>query len=135
MTVSRYIGRVHNDVTSDMVRDHVKGQGVDVVDMEKLTNKHSRFQSFRLQIKKVDLAKIQTPSFWPEGVAVKPFFRPKADGIHADGTRVDGIPAGRTHAGGTHAIGTRPEGTRIDGTHTDGSRVDETRVDGTHTGI
>ena len=87
MTINRYIGRIDNSVSIDAIREHVTSNGVTVVDIEPVPQKHTRFKAFRLEVKKVDLKKIEIPAFWPEGVAIKPFFPPKntigADGVTA----------------------------------------------------
>ena len=76
-TINKYIGRVHNDVSVDDFRQQLVGAGVDVVELEQLETKHSRFKSFRLRLKKVDLGKIKSEDFWPEGVVVSHFYRPR----------------------------------------------------------
>ena len=77
LTVNRYVGRWHNDVTVDAVKDFITKQDVEVVELEPLVTNHSLFKSFRLRIKKLQLPKIEDENFWPEGVILSPFFRGK----------------------------------------------------------
>ena len=77
LTVNRYVGRWHNDVTKAAVSDFISKQNVVVVELEDLPTKHGRFKSFRLRIKKTDLSLIEDENFWPEGVILSPFFRGK----------------------------------------------------------
>ena len=79
LTVNKYIGRLHNDVTSEAMRDFLVAQNITVVELEQLETKHNRFKSFRLRVKRDDLEKIEQHDFWPEGVLCGPFFRPKAN--------------------------------------------------------
>ena len=77
LTVNKYVGRVHNDVTADELRQYICNTGVTVVELETLETKHQRFQSFRLCVKRADLDRIEKAEFWPEGVIFSPFFRPR----------------------------------------------------------
>ena len=77
LTVNKYIGCVHNDVTANKLRQYISDAGVTVVELEALETKHHRFQSFRLCVKRADLDRIEKAEFWPEGVILSPFFRPR----------------------------------------------------------
>lgn len=77
LTVNRYVGRWHNDSTSDAVKNFISKQNVTVVELEELETKHGRFKSFRLRVKKTQLSLIENEDFWPEGVILSPFFRGK----------------------------------------------------------
>ena len=78
LTVNRYVGRWHNDVTVDGVKKFISEQDVEVVELEPLKTSHGLFKSFRLRIKKPQLATIEDENFWPEGVILSPFFRGKS---------------------------------------------------------
>ena len=78
LTVNKYVGRVHNDVTADELRQYICDAGVTVVELEALERKHQRFQSFRLRVKRAELENIEKAEFWPVGVILSPFFRPKS---------------------------------------------------------
>ena len=75
LTVNRYVGRWHNDSTTDAVKDFISKQNVTVVELEELETKHGRFKSFRLRIKKTQLSLIENEDFWPKGIILSPFFR------------------------------------------------------------
>ena len=80
LTVNKYVGRFHNDVTVETVRSYIEDQGVSVVELELLDTKHQRFKSFRLRFKRSQLEKVEDGEFWPQGVIVSPFFRPRVNG-------------------------------------------------------
>ena len=77
LTINRYVGRWHNDVTADRVKEFITKQGVEVVELEPLVTNHKLFKSFRLRLKKAQLNLIEDEDFWPEGVILSPFFRGK----------------------------------------------------------
>ena len=79
LTINKYVGRFHNDVVEEDVRKFIEDKGVTVVELEPLDTKHQRFKSFRLRFKRGQLDKIEDGDFWPEGVIVSPFFRPRPE--------------------------------------------------------
>ena len=83
LTINKYIGRFHNDVTVEALRDYIESQGVAVVELKPLSTKHQRFKTFRLRIKRAQLNQVEDGEFWPEGVIVSPFFLPRIDGGNA----------------------------------------------------
>jgi hypothetical protein len=87
LTVSRYIGQIDNGVSDEVIKEHVTSKGVTVVELEALPTRHSRFKSFRLTVKKNELVTIENSDFWPEGVILRPFFRPRSTRETGDGTR------------------------------------------------
>ena len=95
LTTNRYIGRWDNEVTTDGVKEFIASQDVTVVELEELSTKHGRFKSFRLRVKKSDLASIEDANFWPEGVLLSPFFRGKDEKVNGIGT-----PAATSQANG-----------------------------------
>ena len=54
-----------------------------MVELETLDTKHQRFKSFRLRIKRSDLERVEDSEFWPEGVLVSPFFRPRQNDLRS----------------------------------------------------
>ena len=79
LTINKYIGHVHNDVTTENVREFLASHKVDVVELEALQTKHNRFKSFRLRVKRDDLEIIEEQDFWPKGVLCGSYFRPKSN--------------------------------------------------------
>ena len=55
----------------------LRAWGVDVISLDELGRKHSRFKSFKLSIKKDDQEKIDDASFWPPNVKVRRYFAPQ----------------------------------------------------------
>ena len=89
LTVNRYVGRFHNESTTEGVRKFIADQGVKLEDLE---TKHGRYKSFRLRVKRSELAIIENEEFWPSGVILSPFFRPKRGEIKVDGA-IPAIPS------------------------------------------
>ena len=79
LTINKYVGRVHNEVTTENVREFLASPNVDVVELEQLETKHNRFKSFRLRVKRDDLEIIEKQDFWPKGVLCGSYFRPKGN--------------------------------------------------------
>ena len=77
LTTNRYVGNINVNASSEDVRTSITSQGVDVVELEELPLRHTRWKSFRLRIKKSDISKIEEAEFWPEGIIVREFFRGK----------------------------------------------------------
>ena len=92
LTVNRYVGRWHNDVTSVGVKDYIAKQKVSVVELEELETKHGRFKSFRLRVKRNELSLIEDEDFWPAGVILSPFFRGRDEKLPINGA-VGGVAA------------------------------------------
>lgn len=78
LTVARYVGHVALGTTPDDISLSLQNKGVEVVELLPLTTKHSRFLSFKLVVKKSQLAIIEDENFWPEGVSIGRFWSPKA---------------------------------------------------------
>ena len=79
LTINKYIGHVHNDVTTENVCEFLDSHKVNVVELEQLETKHNSFKSFRLRVKRDDLEKIEEQDFWPKGVLCGSYFRPKGN--------------------------------------------------------
>ena len=74
LTINKYIGRVHNDVSTENMREFLASQSVEVIELEQLETKHNRFKSFRLRVKRDDLETIEERDFWPKGVLCGSYF-------------------------------------------------------------
>ena len=48
-----------------------------IVELDPITTAHNRYKSFRLRVKRSDLDKIEDADFWPQGVVVCRYFRPR----------------------------------------------------------
>ena len=81
LTINRYIGNFSTNATVDDVKSAIVSQGVDVIELDEISSRPSRFKSFRLRIKRLHLQKIEDADFWLAGVVVRGYFRgkPKVD--------------------------------------------------------
>ena len=77
LTINKYVSRFHTDTTKEALREFISQKNVTVVELEPIPTTHNRYKSFRLRIKRADLDQIENADFWPEGVIVCQYFRPK----------------------------------------------------------
>ena len=81
LTANFYVGNFSTQVSPNDVKAGIEQQGVDVVELNELKLRHSRFKSFKLCIRKKDIDTIKMEEFWPEGVVLRKFFhRQNPDG-------------------------------------------------------
>ena len=86
LTHTYYVGNVDINVTKEDMKQNIEGQGVAVVELEEIPQRHNRSKSFKLCIRRRDAEIIKDDEFWPEGIVVRRFyFSRKKDG---DGTAV-----------------------------------------------
>jgi hypothetical protein len=85
LTVNRHIGCIDNSVELETLCQYVSTKDVTVVELEQLDTKHSRFKSFRLRVKKLEIRKVDDPEFWEEKIIIRPFYKPRSPRINSDG--------------------------------------------------
>ena len=93
LTIARYIGRVAVGTSADEIRSSLETRGVEVVSLEAIQTKHTRFASFKLVIKKSQLDVIEQDDFWPEGVIVGRWWSPKTGTSTASDTSTSNLPS------------------------------------------
>ena len=78
LTTELYLGYFDISTTVEQVKFNFEDQDVDVVSLEQLKTQHSKFNSFKLCIRKKDMDKVKSDNFeLPEGVVVRYFFSKK----------------------------------------------------------
>ena len=79
LTVARYVGRLALGTTAEQLRALLEERGVSVVSCEAISSKRLQpsFTSFKLVVKKTQLAMIEKDDFWPDGVIVGRYWSPK----------------------------------------------------------
>ena len=65
------------DTTEETLRQFISQKDVTVVELDTIKTTHDRYKSFRLRVKRSDLEKIEDADFWPQGVVVCRYFRPR----------------------------------------------------------
>ena len=65
------------DILVDPLRDFITIKDVTVVELDEIKTSHERFKSFRLCVKRSDPDKIEDAEFWPQGIVVCRYFRPR----------------------------------------------------------
>ena len=56
--------RLRPNVEMDKIRDYLKSNGVNIINMEKVSNNHARFTSFKIRVHDNDYVKIVNDPFW-----------------------------------------------------------------------
>jgi hypothetical protein len=74
LTLSRYIGRVPIEMSTEVIMNYLNGRGVDVIELTPNETKNNRFLSFKLVIRKSHLHILEDDDFWPKDVVVNHFF-------------------------------------------------------------
>ena len=72
-----FVYRVHNDTTDNDLKEFIESEGVEMFDFEKQSNESAFTQSFRIRFQTDDYNKVMSPEFWPQGICVRKFYRPK----------------------------------------------------------
>ena len=80
LTINKFVSRFHNDTSEEELRQFITDQDVDVIELEEIKTAHSRYKSFRLRIKRIDLIRVEDGEFWPQGVILCPYYRPRNQG-------------------------------------------------------
>ena len=78
-----YVGRLHQETTIEMVKQHLTNlQVTKIYECEELNNKGS-LKAVKIVIPLQELAKIHAPEAWPEGIVVRRYrlFRQKEQGV------------------------------------------------------
>ena len=101
LTTEIYIGNVSVDVSVDDARRNIQERGVEVIELEVL-GRHHHFQSFRLRLRKTDLATLKNPDIWPCGIVIRHYFRGKCEGggRSSNNNNIQVFASGGASAGG-----------------------------------
>ena len=75
-----FIYRVDKEATCDELKQYVESGHVAVRDLVVMSHEHAMFKSFKLTISVADLSKIYDEDFWPDGIMVRRFNKPRQDG-------------------------------------------------------
>ena len=67
---------VSKDATEEQLESFIKGKGIDVLEIECLSHKDARTNTFRVKIKAAEYDKAMKPEVWPYRVGVR-HFKPK----------------------------------------------------------
>ena len=72
-----FVYRVKKNTQADDIRDYMDDQGICVRDIKKISHEDAMFDSFKVELKMADLTAVVNAQFWPEGVNVRRFFKPR----------------------------------------------------------
>ena len=67
---------VSKDATNDQLEKFIKGKGINVIEIECLSHKDARTNTFRVRIKAAEYDKAMKPEVWPYRVGVR-HYKPK----------------------------------------------------------
>ncbi len=73
-TRDMFVSHLDRETTSKDLSDHIKEKGINVLDIEKMSNDKAILKSFKVKINRSDVDKILDPSIWPRGVLCRGFF-------------------------------------------------------------
>lgn len=73
-----FIFRVDKEATDDMVRNYVETGNIEVQKLECLSKPEAFSKSFYLSVTTDDPSQLLDPSFWPDGVGCRRFYKKKA---------------------------------------------------------
>ena len=79
LTVAKYIGYLENSTRPEDIRALLDEHGVEIVSLDPIPQKHDRFKSYKLVVKKNQLPIVEDEKIWPEGVLVGRFWSPKSN--------------------------------------------------------
>ena len=78
LTVAKYIGYLDNSTQPEDIRALLDEHQVETISLDPIPQKHNRFKSFKLVVKKSQLPIVEDGKIWPEGVVVGRFWSPKS---------------------------------------------------------
>ena len=78
LTVAKYIGYLDNSTQPEDIRALLDEHQVETISLDPIPQKHNRFKSFKLVVKKSQLSIVEDGKMWPEGVLVGRFWSPKS---------------------------------------------------------
>jgi hypothetical protein len=72
--IELFVSRVHNDVEIDELKKFIEEDGINIIDIGRVSHKEARMQSFKVIISSSDKDTVLNESFWPEGIMCRQFF-------------------------------------------------------------
>ena len=69
---------VQKDTDEEDLKDNLLERNITVRNIAKVSNEESKFDSFKVETTTSHMYKILAPSFWPSGIHVKRFFKPRS---------------------------------------------------------
>jgi len=85
-----HVFRCEKDVEEKHVEEHLRSKNITPRAVERVSKEASRFHSFRVEVALSCMQPIMSPDFWPDGVCVKRFYRPKRTSTNGDDISGDG---------------------------------------------
>ena len=67
------------------MKQYMTKRDINVCNIDQTSNDESRFKSNKVTVKVSDLIKVLMPDFWPKGVHVRRWYKPRAVENHHDG--------------------------------------------------
>ena len=74
-----FVYRVEKGVEPKDIEEHMTTNHVTVRGVNKVSNDEAKYCSFKVEIKISDLNTVLESDFWPAGICVRRFYRPRAD--------------------------------------------------------
>ena len=85
LTIDFFLTYADVNCTPADIKTWTQNEGVELVEVEEVPQRHSHFKSFRICVRKKDVETIKNEDFWPEGIHMRKFFhKAKNNGVTTD---------------------------------------------------
>ncbi len=69
--------REAKDTPTTAISDYIIKHNVQIRSINQVSNDEAKYCSFKVEIRVTDMSKILDPEFWPVGVCVRRFYKPR----------------------------------------------------------
>jgi hypothetical protein len=76
-----FISRVDNSTTTNVLKQHLHNNNINVIDLSQLSNELSKFKSFKLTVPRSLFASLFDGNLWPSGVNVRKYIPPRSNNV------------------------------------------------------
>ena len=72
-----FISRINSDIKLDSVKDYISNKNIKIIDIKLVSNKESKFKSYKLTVDINTANTILNASIWPYGVCISKWYSRK----------------------------------------------------------
>lgn len=80
-----FVYRVAKGTDASLIEKQFRSSSINIRSIEKRSKETAKFDSFRVEVLKSDVARVLKPDFWPEGIYVRRYFTPRKPKEDAEG--------------------------------------------------
>ena len=74
-----FVYRVVKGTEENDIQEYLEEKNIAIRGVQKVSKEEAKFVSFRVEIKVSDMKKVLDSDFWPEGIHVRRFFKPRSN--------------------------------------------------------